>query len=192
MAFGELAFPEEESQLHIIQKNLEIVTCSGYSDESSLCIFHRNINPIISMFAGIPMESPGSKIDSNDGDIFDKYLFILKKTKQCLLNGTRILQVYDHGLRLLDNEGKLTQLIPIDEPFEKGLIVFAHIVDPFVLLLFDNGDISLMKLMKKQKSLNFIQRPERINVIPTVSCCIYRDDTELFSLVKDATPKFSF
>lgn len=63
MAFGELAFPEvryylwwnvlinllwrlyslwmqEESQLHIIQKNLEIVTCSGYSDESSLCIFH--------------------------------------------------------------------------------------------------------------------------------------------------------
>ncbi|PKC68294.1 hypothetical protein RhiirA1_457369 [Rhizophagus irregularis] len=238
MAFGELAFPEEESQLHIIQKNLEIVTCSGYSDESSLCIFHRNINPIVnnsfpmedctniwtvscrdSMFAGIPMESPGSKIDSNDGDIFDKYLFISKKDKTMvlgcgeelqelqqtdfytdgptitvgsLLNGTRILQVYDHGLRLLDNEGKLTQLIPIDEPFEKGLIVFAHIVDPFVLLLFDNGDISLMKVNEKTKIIEFHSRPERINVIPTVSCCIYRDDTELFSLVKDATPKFSF
>jgi hypothetical protein len=61
-------------------------------------------------------------------------------------------------------EGKLTQLIPIDEPFEKGLIVFAHIVDPFVLLLFDNGDISLMKVNEKTKIIEFHSRPERINV----------------------------
>ncbi|CAG8638902.1 15184_t:CDS:10, partial [Funneliformis caledonium] len=240
MAFGELTYPEEESQLHIIQKNLEIVTCTGYNDESSICVFHRNVNPIVnnsfpmedctniwtvscrdSMFIGISMESSGSKIDSNNGinsDFFDKYLFISKKDKTmvlgcgeelqelqqtdfytdgptinigCLLNGTRILQVYDHGLRFVDNEGKLTQLIPIDETFEKGLVVFASIVDPYVLLLFDNGDIALMKVDERTKNIGACSQPERINVIPTVSCCIYRDDSELFSLVKDATQKLS-
>ena len=37
------------------------------------------------MFAGIPMESPGPKIDSNDGDFFDKYLFISKKDKTMVM-----------------------------------------------------------------------------------------------------------
>lgn len=38
-----------------------------------------------SMFAGIPMESSESKIDSNDGDFFDKYLFISKKDKTMVM-----------------------------------------------------------------------------------------------------------
>jgi hypothetical protein len=63
-------------------------------------------------------------------------------------------------------EGKLTQLIPIDESFDqkKGLIVFANIADPYVLLLFENGDISLMNVDEKTKNIEFHPRPERINV----------------------------
>ncbi|CAG8616381.1 1335_t:CDS:10, partial [Acaulospora colombiana] len=226
MAFGELTFSEEEAHLHSVHKNLELVSCSGHGSVSSLCIFHRNINPTV--FSSFPMSDcvnmwtiscrnpmyqnidvAGLVDDNVTGSVeeFDKFLFISKRQSTMVLvcgeelqelehsdfytegstvavgtflGGTHILQVYANGVRLFDQDGKLTQLIEND-----GVIVFASIVDPYVLLLFDDGNINLMKADESSRSFDFRPPPTQINEIPTVSCCIYRDDTGLFSLVKD-------
>ncbi|CAG8584006.1 12053_t:CDS:10 [Acaulospora morrowiae] len=228
MAFGELTFSEEEAHLHSVHKNLELVSCSGHGQASSLCIFHRNINPTVfnsfsmsdcvnmwtvscrnPLYQSINIDVTGMTDDNINGSVeeFDKFLFISKKHSTMvlacgeelqelehsdfytdgstvavgkLLSGIRILQVYAHGVRLFDQDGKLTQLIEND-----GLIVFASIIDPYVLLLLDDGNVNLMKIDDNSRSLDFHSLPTQINEAPTISCCIYRDDTNLFALVKD-------
>ncbi|CAG8621050.1 17852_t:CDS:10, partial [Gigaspora margarita] len=235
LAYGELAFTEEESHLHTVHKELELVSCSGSGTASSLCIFHRNINPIISssfaMTDCLNMWTVSCRdvifqnmnIDNVDTDSFHKFLFISKKYRTMVyllficqivlvcgeelqelehsdfytegptvavgsvLNGSRILQICGHELRLLDQDGNLMHIIPTqdDNDPEKSLIIFASIVDPYVLLLFDTGEIKLLKADDKSKSIEFYPQPPCINDIPTASCYIYRDDTGLFTLVKD-------
>ncbi|CAG8591653.1 23817_t:CDS:10, partial [Racocetra persica] len=228
LAYGELAFSEEESHLHTVHKELELVSCSGSGAASSLCIFHRNINPIVS--SSFPMTDclnmwtvsckdviyQNMNIDTGDAEeSFHKFLFISKKYRTMVLvcgeelqelehsdfytdgptvavgsvlNGSRILQICGHGLRLLDQDGKLVQMIPTQDDSETSSIVFASIVDPYILLLFDTGDIKLLKADDKSKNIDFYSQPSSINDIPTASCHIYRDDTDLFALVKDVTP----
>ncbi|RIB01623.1 CPSF A subunit region-domain-containing protein [Gigaspora rosea] len=223
LAYGELAFTEH---LHTVHKELELVSCSGSGTASSLCIFHRNINPIISnsfaMTDCLNMWTVSCRdvifqnmnIDNVDTDSFHKFLFISKKYSTMVLacgeelqelersdfytegptvavgsvlNGSRILQICGHGLRLLDQDGNLLHVIPTQDDLdpEKSLIIFASIVDPYVLLLFDTGKIKLLKADDKSKSIEFYPQPLCINDIPTASCYIYRDDTGLFTLVKD-------
>ncbi|CAG8433080.1 10709_t:CDS:10 [Diversispora eburnea] len=241
MAYGELAFSEEEAHLHSVHKNLELVSCSGYGSASSLCIFHRNINPTLSnsftmkdcinmwavscrsnIFRSINLNVAGLTNNTFNGNTedYDKFLFISKKNRTMvmvlacgeelqelensdfytegptlavgtLLNGTRILQVYAYGIRLFDQDGKLVQIIQNDIVLEKDQIVFANIVDPYVLLLFDNDNINLMKIEDDKSKLEFHPPPSQINEIPTKSCCIYRDDTNIFAFVKDVAHDFS-
>ncbi|CAG8596773.1 4454_t:CDS:10 [Cetraspora pellucida] len=228
LAYGELAFSEEESHLHAVHKELELVSCSGSGTASSLCIFHRNINPIIS--SSFPMTDclnmwtvsckdviyQNMNIDTEDAEeSFHKFLFISKKYRTMVLicgeelqelehsdfytdgptvavgsvlNGSRLLQICGHGLLLLDQDGKLVQMIPTQDDSETtSSIEFASIVDPYVLLLFDTGDIKLLKADDKSKNIDFYSQPSVINDIPTASCHLYRDDTDLFALVKDVT-----
>ncbi|CAG8629175.1 177_t:CDS:10 [Dentiscutata erythropus] len=169
LAYGELAFTEEESHLHTVHKELELVSCSGSGTASSLCIFH--------------VLACGEELQELEHSDF--YTEGPTVAVGSVLNGSRILQICGHGLRLLDQDGKLVHIIPTQDDPEKSLIVFASIVDPYVLLLFDTGDIKLLKADDKLKSIELYSQSPSINDIPTASCYIYRDDTGLFTLVKD-------
>ncbi|KAG9306400.1 hypothetical protein G9A89_018283 [Geosiphon pyriformis] len=164
------------------------------------------------MYEGIKIDNGR---DLNDDETFDNYLFISLNNRTMLLatgeelqelensgfyadgptiavgsllNELRIVQVHSGGLYLLDGDCKEKQLLPMAEDSEKGSIVFASIVDPYVLLLFQNGDITLLKADEKTNDIDFYQ-PSTINDkgIPIESCCLYRDDTALFALVEDVS-----
>lgn len=57
------------------------------------------------------------------------------------------------------------QIISIDKDPVNGLIVFASIVDPYILLLYDTGIVELMKIDDVTKEINSCELPSHINVI---------------------------
>lgn len=59
------------------------------------------------------------------------------------------------------------QIIQNDNIPEKDQIVFANIVDPYVLLLFDSGNVNLLKIEDDKSRLDFHSPPSQINVIIT-------------------------
>ncbi|KAF9898896.1 Cleavage and polyadenylation specificity factor subunit 1, partial [Lobosporangium transversale] len=99
------------------------------------------------------------------------------------LDETRIVQVYASGVRILNADCKLKQLVPIGEHLS---IVAASIVDPYILLLLHNGSALLLKGDMATKDVTILSQSSVLNSIPIKSCCIYADTTSTILTVKEA------
>ncbi|CAH1761431.1 3424_t:CDS:10 [Entrophospora sp. SA101] len=202
----------------VFHHNINPVVFSSFAMDG--CLNMWAISSIDPIFAGIPMDTPGlpnhlPSIDSEQS--YDKYLFISKSFKTMvlacgeelqelehsdfytegptievgsLLNNSLILQVHPYGLKLLNSDSK--QIISIDKDPGNGLIVFASIVDPYILLLYDTGIVDLMKIDNDTKEINSCELPSHINELPIANCCIFYDESDLFALVKDVEPLKKF
>ncbi|CAG8474587.1 7722_t:CDS:10 [Paraglomus occultum] len=156
----------------------------------------------------------GSSMEDSQSETFDKYLFISKNARTMVLmtgediqeldnagfytegptisvgtlfNETRIVQVYANGISLLNADGITTQSIPFSNDSENAVIVSAHIVDPYVLLLCEDGSIKLLKADDTSNEIVFCKLTSDINAEPIISCCVYRDESDLFTLYRDLT-----
>ncbi|RUP46454.1 hypothetical protein BC936DRAFT_146934 [Jimgerdemannia flammicorona] len=78
----------------------------------------------------------------------------------------------------------MTQMVPLSDGASNP-IVSANIVDPYLLLFFEDETMKVMQGDMKTKCVTFVQVPAVVNETPIISCCIYDDETELFSTVKD-------
>ncbi|RUS19169.1 hypothetical protein BC937DRAFT_87899 [Endogone sp. FLAS-F59071] len=148
---------------------------------------------------------------TSDADMLDKYLFIAKDSGTMVLAAgeelqelentdfytdgqtvavgtflkqTRIVQVYADGFRLLNANGKMKHMFPIGDG-TSDVIVAATIADPYLLLFFEDGTIKVMQGDAKTKGVTLVQLPATVNETPIISCCIYSDETDLFSAAKD-------
>ncbi|CAG8532395.1 3944_t:CDS:10 [Paraglomus brasilianum] len=156
----------------------------------------------------------GSSMEDSQSETFDKYLFISKNTRTMVLmtgediqeldnagfytegptisvgtlfNETRIVQVYANGISLLNADGVITQSIPFSNDSENAVIVSAHIVDPYILLLCEDGSIKLLKADDASNEVVFCKLTSDANATAIVSCCLYRDESDLFTLYRDLT-----
>ncbi|KAK9727894.1 mRNA cleavage and polyadenylation factor subunit [Basidiobolus ranarum] len=102
-----------------------------------------------------------------------------------LLNETRVVQVYSSGIRLLNAEGKLTQLVPVGNNSLDTYIVAANIIDPYIIVLYSNGKVTLLKADPKSKDVTVFQIPTHINQTPISSCCLFSDNQRLFETNED-------
>ncbi|GJJ73458.1 cleavage and polyadenylation specificity factor subunit 1 [Entomortierella parvispora] len=100
-----------------------------------------------------------------------------------LLEETRIVQVYSSGVRLLNADCKITQIVPIGEHLS---IVAASIVDPYILLQLHDGSALLLKGDMSTKDVSILSQSSILNSIPIKSCCVYSDSLNVMLTVKDA------
>ncbi|KAG0205891.1 Cleavage and polyadenylation specificity factor subunit 1 [Mortierella sp. GBA30] len=100
-----------------------------------------------------------------------------------LLEETRIVQVYAGGVRLLNADCKITQIVPVGEHLS---IVAASIVDPYVLLQLHDGSALLLRGDMNTKDVSVLSQPSIFNDLPIKSCCIYADSQNVMLTVKEA------
>ncbi|KAF9362920.1 Cleavage and polyadenylation specificity factor subunit 1 [Mortierella sp. NVP85] len=100
-----------------------------------------------------------------------------------LLEETRIVQVYAGGVRLLNADCKIKQVVPIGEHLS---IVAANIVDPYVLLQLHDGSSLLLQGDMTTKDVTILSQTSILNSLPIKSCCIYADTLNTMITVKDA------
>ncbi|KAK3813996.1 MAG: CPSF A subunit region-domain-containing protein [Benniella sp.] len=100
-----------------------------------------------------------------------------------LLEETRIVQVYAGGVRLLNADCKIKQVVPIGEHLS---IVAASIVDPYVLLQLHDGSSLLLQGDMTTKDVTILSQTSILNSLPIKSCCIYADTSNTMITVKDA------
>ncbi|KAG0206865.1 Cleavage and polyadenylation specificity factor subunit 1 [Mortierella sp. NVP41] len=100
-----------------------------------------------------------------------------------ILEETRIVQVYAGGVRLLNADCKITQIVPIGEHLS---IVTASIVDPYILLQLHDGSALLLKGDMTTKDVTVLSQSSILNTLPIKSSCIYADTSNTILTVKDA------
>ncbi|KAG0331722.1 Cleavage and polyadenylation specificity factor subunit 1 [Podila humilis] len=100
-----------------------------------------------------------------------------------LLEDTRIAQVYSGGVRLLNADCKITQIVPIGEHLS---IVAASIVDPYILLQLHDGSALILKGDMVTKDVAVLSQPSILNGLPIHSCCIYADTLSSMLTLKEA------
>ncbi|KAG0089651.1 Cleavage and polyadenylation specificity factor subunit 1 [Podila epicladia] len=100
-----------------------------------------------------------------------------------LLEDTRIVQVYAGGVRLLNADCRITQIVPIGEHLS---IVAASIVDPYVLLQLHDGSALILKGDMITKDVAVMSQPSILNGVPINSCCIYADTLSSMLTIKEA------
>ncbi|KAF9924351.1 Cleavage and polyadenylation specificity factor subunit 1 [Linnemannia zychae] len=100
-----------------------------------------------------------------------------------ILEETRIVQVYAGGVRLLNADCKITQIVPIGEHLS---IVTASIVDPYILLQLHDGSALLLKGDMTTKDVTILSQLSVLDSLPIKSCCIYADSSNTVLTVKDA------
>ncbi|KAF9194083.1 Cleavage and polyadenylation specificity factor subunit 1 [Haplosporangium sp. Z 11] len=100
-----------------------------------------------------------------------------------LLEETRIVQVFAGGVRLLNSDCKITQVVPIGEHLS---IVAASIVDPYILLQLHDGSALLLKGDMTTKDVSVLSQPSIFNDVPIKSCCVYADVSSAIMTVKEA------
>ncbi|KAI1302103.1 Cleavage and polyadenylation specificity factor subunit 1 [Mortierella claussenii] len=100
-----------------------------------------------------------------------------------LMEETRIVQVYAGGVRLLNSDCKLKQIVPIGEHLS---IVAASIVDPYILLQLHNGSALLLKGDMATKDVTIHSQSSILNNVPIKNCSIYADTTNTMLTVKEA------
>ncbi|KAF9903816.1 Cleavage and polyadenylation specificity factor subunit 1 [Linnemannia zychae] len=100
-----------------------------------------------------------------------------------ILEETRIVQVYAGGVRLLNADCKITQIVPIGEHLS---VVTASICDPYILLQLHDGSALLLKGDMATKDVTVLSQSSVLNTLPIKSCCVYADSTNTIITVKDA------
>ncbi|KAL1925408.1 uncharacterized protein VTP21DRAFT_291 [Calcarisporiella thermophila] len=102
-----------------------------------------------------------------------------------LFDDTRIVQVYSEGIRLLDADGNMMQMIPFTSNLEQTHIVAAHIVDPYVLISSENGRVTLLKGNDATKDLTFGDEISNQSGNPVISCNIFADVSNRFLTISE-------
>ncbi|TPX40593.1 hypothetical protein SeMB42_g03452 [Synchytrium endobioticum] len=87
-----------------------------------------------------------------------------------LLNDSVVLQVHPNGVNVLDSHANLLQSLPIGD--DDSWIVSAHIVDPYLLLLMNTNQISLLKMDEIHRQLSI---HKDLKDIPIVTASLYCD-----------------
>ncbi|KAK3835815.1 MAG: CPSF A subunit region-domain-containing protein [Linnemannia elongata] len=100
-----------------------------------------------------------------------------------ILEETRIVQVYAGGVRLLNADCKVTQIVPIGEHLS---VVTASIMDPYILLQLHDGSALMLKGDMTTKDVTVLSQSSILNTLPIKSCCVYADSTNTILSVKDA------
>ncbi|KAG0368622.1 CPSF A subunit region-domain-containing protein [Gamsiella multidivaricata] len=100
-----------------------------------------------------------------------------------LLEETRIVQVYSGGVRLLNADCKIRQVIPIGEHLS---IVAASIADPYILLQLHDGSALLLKGDMNTKDVTIVSQTSVLSSLPIKSCCVYADTLSTMLTVKEA------
>ncbi|KAJ3087269.1 Cleavage and polyadenylation specificity factor subunit 1 [Quaeritorhiza haematococci] len=89
-----------------------------------------------------------------------------------VLNESLVLQVHPNGILVLDSNLELIQVVDVGE--EERWIVSCHIMDPYILLLMNVGDVMLY-VADSSRTLRLCKE---VKDAPISACCIYRDDAE--------------
>ncbi|KAF9351531.1 Cleavage and polyadenylation specificity factor subunit 1 [Mortierella sp. AD094] len=105
-----------------------------------------------------------------------------------LFEETRIVQVFAGGIRVLNADCRIKQLVPIGEHLS---IVAASIVDPYILLQLHDGSALLLRGDATTKDVTLLSQPSILNNLPIKSCCIYADTLNTMLTVKEA-PTMAF
>ncbi|KAF8979797.1 Cleavage and polyadenylation specificity factor subunit 1, partial [Entomortierella lignicola] len=105
-----------------------------------------------------------------------------------LFEETRIVQVFSGGIRVLNADCRIRQLVPIGEHLS---IVAASIVDPYILLQLHDGSALLLRGDPTTKDVTVLSQPSILNNIPIKSCCVYADTLNTMLTVKEA-PTMAF
>ncbi|KAF9111435.1 Cleavage and polyadenylation specificity factor subunit 1 [Mortierella sp. AM989] len=100
-----------------------------------------------------------------------------------LFEETRIVQVFSGGIRVLNADCRIRQLVPIGEHLS---IVAASIVDPYILLQLHDGSALLLRGDPTTKDVTLLNQPAILNNIPIKSCCIYADTLNTMLTVNEA------
>ncbi|KAG0316254.1 Cleavage and polyadenylation specificity factor subunit 1, partial [Dissophora globulifera] len=100
-----------------------------------------------------------------------------------LMEETRVVQVYASGVRILNADCKLQQIVPIGEHLS---IVAACIVDPYILLQLHDGSALLLRGDMATKDVTVVDQPSIFNYPPIKSCCIFADTSSTLLTVKEA------
>ncbi|KAJ3275698.1 Cleavage and polyadenylation specificity factor subunit 1 [Borealophlyctis nickersoniae] len=101
-----------------------------------------------------------------------------------VLNETAIVQVHPNGILLLDNNGIKMQELPIGE--QDRWVVSCNVLDPYVLLLMNIGEVMLFVVEEETRTLKMCQELKDLAIS---ACCLYCDDRTgaLFPTVEEAT-----
>ncbi|TPX54847.1 hypothetical protein PhCBS80983_g05700 [Powellomyces hirtus] len=99
-----------------------------------------------------------------------------------LLDETCIVQVHQRGILVLDSDGTRTQELPIGD--NDRWIVSCSILDPYVLVLLNVGEVILFSVNGAARSLRMCQELKDSLI---ASCCLYCDDRSgtLFPTVEE-------
>ncbi|KAF9983556.1 Cleavage and polyadenylation specificity factor subunit 1, partial [Modicella reniformis] len=99
------------------------------------------------------------------------------------LEETRIVQVYASGVRLLNADCRIKQVVPIGEHLS---IIAASIMDPYILLQLHDGSALLLKGDMTTKDVTILSQSTILTNPPIKSCCIYADTSSTMLTVKEA------
>ncbi|KAG2221910.1 hypothetical protein INT45_013246, partial [Circinella minor] len=146
--------------------------------------------------------------DGSLGDIYDKLLFIGKKSSTLVLaageelqelqntdfytagrtifvgtlfDNTRIIQIHRTGVLLLSPGGKLIQTINV----KNSKIIDASIRDPYILLRMSNKSIMILRGDMNTKQLSSMQIPSFIHEKKIALASVFADTTGLFARISD-------
>ncbi|KAI8825062.1 CPSF A subunit region-domain-containing protein [Fimicolochytrium jonesii] len=89
-----------------------------------------------------------------------------------VLAGRAIIQVYPRGVFVLDTDGQKIEDMPFGH--EDRWIVSCSILDPYVMLLTNFGEVVLFTLDEETRTLRL---HKELADSPVVSCCMYRDNS---------------
>ncbi|CAD5218762.1 unnamed protein product [Bursaphelenchus okinawaensis] len=192
----------------------DLVTISGYDHNSALCFFQRSVRPVVKNTLPLNTEASqcwtigrkpdGSKkylIVSNSStttvhEVFEDDINVYETssftTKENTINvgelqdGHVCVQVCPNSIIVVgrtqgDEEDEQFEYVKLDSNFP---VASASIVDPYILLLTQNGKLLMYKYKKEEKKLeainvNFMEQKESSAI---TSACVYKDKSGLFRL----------
>ncbi|KAI8851683.1 CPSF A subunit region-domain-containing protein [Chytridium lagenaria] len=213
MAIGEPAkYSEDEYTPSSVRKELEIVGCLGEGADGAIGVFQRSVRPRILTTVELPqVQETWAVRCSQDGDKdgYHDYLIMSEENKTTILQtgeelqevqdtefyssgmtvtaasilGNRfVVQVHPNGVLLLNSAGKNVQDIPIGN--KDHWIVSSSILDPFIIILMNDGEIVLLRVDEETNDITIVHELKELGVS---ACCLFLDDNggKLLPLVEE-------
>ncbi|KAJ1967451.1 mRNA cleavage and polyadenylation factor subunit, partial [Dispira parvispora] len=206
--------------LSILQRSIrpEIIASFDFPDYQHMwSVRVAPANPALSTWGTGDSLYSGNNYGPDVNELQDKYILISKSTSTIVLTVRdgleqvedtdfytqgetlkvaswdtyqRIVQVYPHGIRLLDGDAKLIHELPLDleNASPPVRIQDCQILCPYILLTLDDGTIQIFTQNPNKRQLQRHSVPSRVTMSSISSACLFEDQYGSLSQVGDVIP----
>ncbi|RKP05219.1 CPSF A subunit region-domain-containing protein [Thamnocephalis sphaerospora] len=150
---------------------LDLVLASGYGKNGALSVLR-------------VLETGDELQELEKGDFFTTGQTL---TAGSILDNTRIVQVDAFGVRLLNSDAQLMQLVPFGDAASRSRITAACMADPYILLISNMGRFAVLRADPQSRDLKMCQPLSLARDRRVVSGCICVDQGGTFVRVQDAS-----